>query len=87
MNDALAVDASALREKVKAKYRVVAVDPHGNYHFHTGRPLSRRLVMTRRLSLNCRTARSRHLPVSEIRSRWASWSRASGSSISGPEAV
>jgi arsenite methyltransferase len=43
MNDALAVDASALREEVKAKYRVVAVDPHGNYHFHTGRPLSRRL--------------------------------------------
>ena len=43
MNDALAVDASALREEVKAKYRVVAVDPHGNYHFRTGRPLSRRL--------------------------------------------
>jgi arsenite methyltransferase len=43
MNDALAVDASALREEVKAKYRAVAVDPHGSYHFHTGRPLSRRL--------------------------------------------
>ena len=26
MNDALAVDASALREEVKAKYRAVAVD-------------------------------------------------------------
>jgi arsenite methyltransferase len=43
MNDALAVDASALREEVKAKYRAVAVDPHGSYHFHTGRPLSHRL--------------------------------------------
>ena len=33
----------ALREEVKAKYRAVAVDPYGSYHFHTGRPLSRRL--------------------------------------------
>ena len=33
----------ALREEVKAKYRAVAVDPHGSYHFHTGRPLARRL--------------------------------------------
>ena len=39
----LPVDASVLREEVKAKYRAVAVDPHGSYHFHTGRPLSRRL--------------------------------------------
>ena len=29
--------------KVKAKYRAVAVDPHDSYHFHTGRPLARRL--------------------------------------------
>ena len=43
MNDAIPVDAGALREEVKAKYRAVAVDPHGSYHFHTGRPLSRRL--------------------------------------------
>jgi arsenite methyltransferase len=43
MTDALPVDASALREEVKAKYRAVAVDPHGLYHFHTGRPLARRL--------------------------------------------
>ena len=43
MNEALPVDASVLREEVKAKYRAVAVDPHGSYHFHTGRPLSRRL--------------------------------------------
>jgi SAM-dependent methyltransferase len=43
MNDALPIDASALREEVKAKYRAVAVDPHGSYHFHTGRPLARRL--------------------------------------------
>jgi arsenite methyltransferase len=43
MSDALPVDPSALREEVKAKYRAVAVDPHGAYHFHTGRPLARRL--------------------------------------------
>ena len=43
MTDGLAVDPLALREEVKAKYRAVAVDPHGSYHFHTGRPLARRL--------------------------------------------
>lgn len=37
------VDPVALREEVKAKYREVAVDPHGKYHFHTGRPLAKRL--------------------------------------------
>jgi len=43
MSDGLPVDADALREEVKSKYRAVAVDPHGGYHFHTGRPLARRL--------------------------------------------
>src|SRR5690348_5150096 len=43
MSEGLPVDALALREEVKAKYRAVAVDPHGSYHFHTGRPLARRL--------------------------------------------
>jgi arsenite methyltransferase len=43
MNDALPVDTGALREEVRAKYRAVAVDPYGKYHFRTGRPLSRRL--------------------------------------------
>jgi SAM-dependent methyltransferase len=43
MNDALPVDADALREEVKTKYRAVAVDPPASYHFHTGRPLARRL--------------------------------------------
>ena len=43
MSDGLPVDALALRAEVKAKYRTVAVDPHGSYHFHTGRPLARRL--------------------------------------------
>ena len=39
----VAVDAEALREDVKSKYREVAVDPHGEFHFHTGRYLARRL--------------------------------------------
>jgi SAM-dependent methyltransferase len=43
MSDALPVDPIALREEVKSKYRAVAVDPHADYHFHTGRPLTRRL--------------------------------------------
>ncbi|HYB92008.1 MAG TPA: methyltransferase domain-containing protein [Candidatus Binataceae bacterium] len=37
------VDPIALREEVKAKYREVALHPHGSFHFHTGRPLARRL--------------------------------------------
>ena len=41
--ETLAVDPSALREEVKSKYRDVACNPHGEYHFHTGRPLAQRL--------------------------------------------
>lgn len=37
------VDADALRGEVSKKYAEVAVDPHGEYHFHTGRPLAARL--------------------------------------------
>lgn len=37
------VDPETLRDEVRKKYREVAVDPHGDYHFHTGRPLARRL--------------------------------------------
>lgn len=43
MSDDLPVDAMALREEVKHKCREVAVNPHGAFHFHTGRPLARRL--------------------------------------------
>jgi arsenite methyltransferase len=43
MTDGLPVDPTALREEVKIKYRAVAVNPYGGYHFHTGRPLARRL--------------------------------------------
>ena len=39
----LLVDAEALREQVRDKYREVAVDPHRSFHFHTGRPLAARL--------------------------------------------
>ena len=37
------VDSQALREEVKVKYRDVATDPHGEFHFHTGRALAKRL--------------------------------------------
>jgi arsenite methyltransferase len=43
MSKELAVDPVVLREEVKSKYRDVAVNPSGEYHFHTGRPLARRL--------------------------------------------
>ena len=39
----LLVDATALREQVREKYRDVAIEPNGSYHFHTGRPLAARL--------------------------------------------
>jgi arsenite methyltransferase len=39
----LLVDPVALREQVKGKYREVAADPSRPFHFHTGRPLARRL--------------------------------------------
>jgi len=38
-----ALDAGALRDEVRKKYREVATDPYGTYHFHTGRPLAARL--------------------------------------------
>jgi arsenite methyltransferase len=41
MSDDLPIDAIALREEVKSKYREVAVNPHGSFHSHTGRPLAR----------------------------------------------
>jgi len=37
------VDPEILREQVKEKYREVAMNPRGNFHFHTGRPLAARL--------------------------------------------
>jgi SAM-dependent methyltransferase len=37
------VDGEVLREEVRKKYREVAADPHGSFHFHTGRPLAARL--------------------------------------------
>src|SRR5689334_11055652 len=37
------VNAEALREEVRKKYREVAANPHGSFHFHTGRPLATRL--------------------------------------------
>jgi len=43
MGEKPAVDVDQLREAVKDKYREVAVEPHATYHFHTGRPLAKRL--------------------------------------------
>ena len=43
MTKDLQVDPVALREQVRAKYREVAAEPGAGFHFHTGRPLARRL--------------------------------------------
>jgi len=43
LQEEVVVDSIALREEVKNKYREVALDPHGKFHFHTGRELARRL--------------------------------------------
>ena len=43
IDEAPALDGAALREEVRKKYREVALDPGGDFHFHTGRPLARRL--------------------------------------------
>jgi SAM-dependent methyltransferase len=39
----LTVDPEELRASVREKYRAVALDPNGTFHFHTGRPLARLL--------------------------------------------
>ena len=44
------VDADTLREQVKEKYRELARNPRGSFHFHTGRPLAARLGYDERLT-------------------------------------
>jgi SAM-dependent methyltransferase len=43
MSQDVIVDAEVLRAEVRDKYREVATHPHGEFHFHTGRPLAARL--------------------------------------------
>ncbi|HEY3073630.1 MAG TPA: methyltransferase domain-containing protein [Burkholderiales bacterium] len=43
MSAELPVDPAALRDEVKTKYREVAGNPHGEFHFHTGRRAAKRL--------------------------------------------
>jgi len=40
MNQNIGVDPEALRADVRDKYKEVATNPHGAFHFHTGRPLA-----------------------------------------------
>ena len=37
MTDDVMVDRDQLRDQVRDKYRMVATDPNGEFHFHTGR--------------------------------------------------
>ena len=41
------LDVAALEQKVKAMYRDVALDPHGEFHFELGRALTERLGYAR----------------------------------------
>ncbi|HVL34746.1 MAG TPA: methyltransferase domain-containing protein [Burkholderiales bacterium] len=49
MASELPVNPAALREEVKSKYREVARNPHGEFHFHTGRRAAARLGYERTL--------------------------------------
>jgi len=40
MSETVSVDPNALRADVRDKYREVATNPSGAFHFHTGRPLA-----------------------------------------------
>jgi len=40
MTQNISVDPEALRADVRHKYKDVATNPHGTFHFHTGRPLA-----------------------------------------------
>ena len=43
MTTQVLVDPVKLREEVKGKYREVALEPDRKFHFHTGRPLAKKL--------------------------------------------
>lgn len=42
MGDRVLVDEDVLRKEVQDKYREVALEPGGDYHFHLGRPAAER---------------------------------------------
>jgi hypothetical protein len=62
MSKELPVDPLVLRKEMKNKYREVALNPSGEYHFHTGGFLRGGSVMIRRYSSGCLTRQSRHSP-------------------------
>ncbi len=43
MTEKISIDPEVLRADVRDKYRDVATNPHGTFHFHTGRQLAARL--------------------------------------------
>lgn len=43
MSNKTSVDPVELREQIKDTYREVAINPRKGYHFHTGRPLAKKL--------------------------------------------
>ena len=86
MNSETPVDPAALREEVKSKYREVALNPHGEFHFHTGRPLPRGLATIRPRLMLCRMQPLNHSRALRTRFRFDHCNRASGLSMSAPAA-
>ena len=40
MTQNISVDPETLQAEMRAKYRAVAKNPHGTFHFHSSRPLA-----------------------------------------------
>ena len=74
----LAVDAEALREEVRRKYREVVTNLHGSFHFHTGWPLAARLGYDQAIvQMRCQMRPWSHSLASPIRLRCGLWLGAS----------
>ena len=84
MTDDLLVDPHTLRQQVRDKYRDVALDPHAEHHFHTGRPLAARWVTSRPSSTPSRAASSSRSPESGIPFPCDRWRQANAWSTSVP---
>jgi hypothetical protein len=72
------VDAIELETKVKDLYRHVAEQPHGAYHFETGRALAERLGYPADLLDRIPARRSSPSPGSATSSTWPISAPASG---------
>ena len=78
MTQDVLVDAESLRSEVRDKYRAVAIEPAGGFHFHTGRPLAARFGYDADVVDACRMRRLSPSPVLPIPSPCAASARRAG---------